>query len=79
MKNERFDYSKIREAAGILGSGLKLANALHISQALIYRWMTGAAQPSPIACLRIQKATGGKVRARDILPDYDWDNILPAD
>lgn len=79
MKDGKFDSTKIREASDIIGSGLKLANAINISQALIYRWMTGTAQPSPIACLRIQKATGGKVKARDILPEFDWDNILPAE
>ena len=77
MKDGKFDSTKIREASDIIGSGLKLANAINISQALIYRWMTGTAQPSPIACLRIQKATKGQVRARDIRPDYEWDKVLP--
>ena len=34
MKDGKFDSTKIREASDIIGSGLKLANAINISQAL---------------------------------------------
>lgn len=75
----RCDTSKINEAINIIGSGIKLARILEVSEANVYKWKNGSAAPGIVNCLRIQKATGGKIKARDILPDYDWDNILPAE
>lgn len=77
MKSETsYNKDKVREAADILGSAMKLARAIEIGEVTVYRWISGKTVPDPINCLKIQKATKGKVKARDIRPDYEWDKVI---
>ncbi len=66
----------IKKAIAILGSGWKLAKKIGVNPPTVYSWTSGQRSPDPINCLRIQKATEGQVKARDILPNYDWDNVI---
>ena len=72
----KFNKEKIKEAADIFGSAIKLARAIEVGETNVYRWISGKVIPDPINCLRIQKVTKGKIKAKDILPDYEWDKIL---
>ena len=75
-RDVNFNKEKIREAADILKSPAKLARSIDIGVASVYRWIKGSAIPDPINCLKIEKATGGKVKARDIRPDFDFDAYI---
>lgn len=78
VENQNVNES-IRKAIDIIGSTAKLARSLEITSATVYNWLWGKSIPDPINCLKIQKATKGQVRARDIRPDYEWDKVLPAE
>ena len=76
-QKEKFDKEKIKDAIDIAGSAVKLARILGVGVVAVYAWVHGRSAPDPINCLKIQKATGGKIKARDIRPDYEWDKVLP--
>ncbi len=67
---------QIKRAIEYAGTILKLAIMIKCEPTLISKWKNGKLNPSPINCLRIEKATKGLVRAKDILPDYDWENVI---
>ncbi len=76
---KKYNVEKVKKAVEIIGSISRLAGIIEVSQTTLYKWTWGTATPDPINCLKIQKATGGKIKARDILPDYEWDKVLPAE
>ena len=75
-KNETSVNEYIQQAIDIVGSTAKLARQLEITSATVYNWLWGKTIPDPINCLKIQKATKGKVKAKDIRPDYEWEKVL---
>ncbi|WP_139016894.1 transcriptional regulator [Candidatus Odyssella thessalonicensis] len=74
--SQEYNKEEVQRAVDIMGSAWKLAKVLGIRPANIYRWLKGLGFPDPINCLRIEKATQGRVKARDILPRYDWENVI---
>ncbi len=75
-EGKTFNNDKVREAADILGSAMKLARAIGVGEVAVYKWIHAKSIPDPINCLKIQKATKGKVKAKDIRPDYEWDMVI---
>ncbi len=75
-KDNAFNNEKVREAADILGSAMKLAREIGVGEVAVYKWIHAKSIPDPINCLKIQKATKGKVKAKDIRPDYEWDKVI---
>lgn len=75
LKKE-YNIEEIKRAVEIIGSVARLAGIIEVSGTTLYKWMWGQAVPDPINCLKIQKATKGKVKAKDIRPDYEWDKVI---
>ena len=73
---ESFNNEKVRDAAEVLGSQDKLARILEVTTSAVFNWCRGKYMPSPENCLKIEKATNGKVKARDIRPDFDFDAYI---
>lgn len=52
---------------GSRGAALALARALGVSHSTVSRWASGKMEPSLTTCARIETATGGKVKVRDMV------------
>ena len=68
-----FNSEEIKKAVNILGSRHNLASAINISYQTVSDWINGRKTPSPENCIKVEKATSGKVKARDILPPSSYD------
>ena len=69
------NFEKLKEAIDCVGGVGELAAQARISYQSIIDWRRGIKSPSQESCQKIEKATGGKVKAKDILPDYPWDDL----
>lgn len=56
----------LERAAQIVGNPNQLAKAIGRRQSTVWGWMQRG-WPAPDACLEIERATGGKVKAVDLL------------
>lgn len=65
----------IRKAIDMVGGLTELSKKTNISYQSVLDWKHGRRVPGPISCKKIEKATEGKIKARDILPDYPWDDF----
>lgn len=74
-KKEVINREWIQRAAEQLGSVIKLSHALGISETAVYKWMRGSGYPSVYNCILIEKVTDGKVKAKDIRPEIDWEKV----
>ncbi len=74
-KKEPYNREAIKKACEFLGSGRKLSIAINADCKSIYLWRNGKATPSPLNCIRIEKATFGFVKKEEIRPDFDWGNF----
>lgn len=54
------------------GSAAALAKAIGASKSGVCLWRSGTRQVPIERCLPIERATGGRVRAEDLRPDFDW-------
>ena len=54
------------------GSAAALAKAIGASTSGVCLWRSGVRQVPIGRCLAIERATGGRVRAEDLRPDFDW-------
>lgn len=68
----KFNVDKIKEAIEICGGKNNLAQKINMSYVAVCDWATGKKTPSPESCFRIEKVTNGKVKAKDILPPYEF-------
>jgi DNA-binding transcriptional regulator YdaS (Cro superfamily) len=73
MARYEANIDKIKEAIEILGGMVSLSKAIKISYQSVLDWKSGRRSLSPESCIKIEKATEGKVNRREILPDYPWD------
>jgi len=71
----KYSVDKIKEAIEILGGRYRLAVAIGVSHKSVSDWVLGYTTPSTQNCLKIQKATNGKVKAKEILLDINWDEF----
>lgn len=71
-KKEAYNIEAIKKAAEICGSLSKLALDVGANYGSAFKWMHGKAVPSPLYCMKIEKATKGQVKKEDIRPDFDW-------
>lgn len=56
----------LEKAVKIVGNPNRLATAIGRRQSTVWGWMQRG-WPAPDACLEIERATGGKVKAADLL------------
>jgi hypothetical protein len=65
-KPSGMEVTPLEKAAAIVGNANKLAKAINRKQSTVWGWMKRG-WPSPDACRAIEEATGGKVRAAELL------------
>ncbi len=65
----------ILKAIEIAGGANKLAKLVGVSYQTVLNWKNERFMPSHIHCMHIEKATKGKVKAIDILPNYPWSDL----
>lgn len=66
----------IDQAAGILGSQVRLASVLGVTKAAVSQWKLEGRQVPLEHCAAIERATNGLVTRKDLRPD-DWQDIWP--
>lgn len=74
-KKQKHNLQYVFKAIEIIGGVRQLAISIGTSYQSVLDWKNNRKSPSPINCQKIEKATGGKVKARDILPDFPWDDL----
>ena len=65
----------IIKATEILGGKQNLAKDIGVSYKTILDWISGRSGITVTNALKVEKATGGKVKSRDILPGFPWDDL----
>ena len=65
----------IIKATEILGGKQNLAKDIGVSYKTILDWVSGRSGITVTNALKIEKATEGKVTAKEILPDFPWDDL----
>ncbi len=65
----------IIKATEILGGKQKLAKDIGVSYKTILDWVSGRSGITITNALKIEKATEGKVTAKEILPDFPWEDL----
>ena len=72
---EIFNTDAIKQAIAMFGSMEKLAAAIKGTHMSVFKWAHGKAVPSPLSCMKIEKATQGRVTKEQIRPHFDWENF----
>jgi len=72
---KKFNIEAIQKAVEHFGTRVAFAEALNISYQTTSEWVKGRKTPSIDNCIRIERATEGKVKAKDILPDYPLEEL----
>jgi len=72
---QNFNTEEIQRAVSILGSRNALAKKMNISYQTVSDWVNGKKTPSLQSCLKIEEATEGLVKVKNILPDYPWSEL----
>lgn len=71
----RCNQESIQKAIDLVGGATALAKKINVSYHTVLTWKNGRSSVSTTNCQKIEKATDGKVTAKDILPDYPWDEL----
>ena len=74
-KETQYNVEAIVEAFYFFGTSTALAKALNVTLGKVHKWLNHKSVPKPENCLKIEKVTKRKVKARDIRPNYDWDKL----
>lgn len=69
-----FNVNEIQRAVSILGSRNALAKKINISYQTVSDWINDKKTPSLESCVKIERATEGQVKIKNILPDLLGDN-----
>jgi DNA-binding transcriptional regulator YdaS (Cro superfamily) len=70
-----YNVDPILESIKILGGVRQMAIKISVSYQSVLDWKNKRRTPTPVNCLKIEKATEGKIKAEDILPDYKWSEL----
>jgi DNA-binding transcriptional regulator YdaS (Cro superfamily) len=79
-KEEKMDIKEsnldaIKKAIEFAGGATALAKKLHVTYHTVLTWKNGRSSISPMNCLNIERVTEGKVKRKDILPNYPWEDF----
>lgn len=72
LKKDAYNVEAIKKAAEVCGSLSKLAISIGVNYTSAFNWAHGKTVPSPLSCMKIEKATRGQVKKEEIRPDFDW-------
>lgn len=73
MSKQIASIDAIKRAIDIVGGNTQLSLKANISYQSIIDWKSGRKSPTPLNCIKIEKATDGAVNRREILPDFPWE------
>jgi DNA-binding transcriptional regulator YdaS (Cro superfamily) len=76
MAKPKANVEAIRKAIEMCGGNRKFSHKTGISESAIVEWKSGRISPSPLNCIKIEKAVEGKITRYDIIPDYPWDQLV---
>ena len=65
----------IKKAIEEVGGAKELALKIGVTYKSVLDWNNGRTGITINNCLKIEKATEGKVKREEILPDYPWDEL----
>jgi DNA-binding transcriptional regulator YdaS (Cro superfamily) len=65
--------SSIQEAIKITGGAKQFAYKVGVSYKTVLDWKNGRTGISPLNCIKIEQATGGAIKAKDIAPLRPWE------
>jgi DNA-binding transcriptional regulator YdaS (Cro superfamily) len=65
----------LKKAIDIVGGLTQLSIKVNVSYQTVLDWKHGRRIPNPTNCQKIEKATNGKIKAEEILPDYPWHEV----
>lgn len=65
----------VEEAIKIAGSMTNLSKKMKVNYQSISDWKTGKKAPNAANARKMENATEGKIKAIDILPNYNWDDL----
>jgi len=71
-KKHAYNAEAVKKAADLCGSLAKLAIAVEAAYSSAFNWAHGKTAPRPLSCIKIEKATDGRVAREDIRPDFNW-------
>lgn len=74
-KLRKSNVIEIKKAIELAGGARELAVKLGVSYQSVLDWKNERSNINFLNCIKIEKLTEGKIKARDILPDYPWDDI----
>jgi DNA-binding transcriptional regulator YdaS (Cro superfamily) len=69
------DTEKIKEAIKEAGGAKELASRVGVSYKTVLDWKNGRTGITVTNCIKIEKATDGKISRKDILPNYPWESL----
>jgi DNA-binding transcriptional regulator YdaS (Cro superfamily) len=75
MSKQIASIDAIKKAIDIVGGNTQLSLKANISYQSIIDWKSGRKAPTPLNCIKIEKATDGKINRREILPEFPWDEF----
>jgi len=73
MESYKQNVEAILKAIEIAGGAKELAKKVGVSYQTILSWKNERIVPSSLNCIKIEKATEGKVTRKEILPNFPWD------
>jgi DNA-binding transcriptional regulator YdaS (Cro superfamily) len=68
----------LRRAIEIIGSQAELARRLGVKPQAFTDWLSGTRPLPPLRAAQIEKILEGKVKARELLPDFPWPESAQA-
>lgn len=74
-KHHLYNVEAVKKAIELMGGASTLSRSLAVAYQTVLNWRNGYASPSPLNCVKIEKAVNGGVKREEILPDYPWDEM----
>jgi DNA-binding transcriptional regulator YdaS (Cro superfamily) len=75
QEKQPYNVEAIQKACQLVGSAHKLSQLTGTSYMTVQKWRHGKATPSPLNCMRVEKATHGLIKKEEIRPEFDWINF----
>lgn len=70
------NIEKIKKAIEETGGAKELAARVGVSYKTVLDWKNGRTGITIGNCVKIEKATDGKVNRKDIMPEYPWEDLV---
>jgi DNA-binding transcriptional regulator YdaS (Cro superfamily) len=75
MYGIKCDTDALKKAIEIAGGANSLSLKIGVSYQTVLNWKNGRSNIHPLNCIKIEKATEGQIKRKDILPNYPWEDF----